>query len=68
MSEHVWTLENLAAHVAGGLEPAERERLERHLAECPECSRAVAAARGTDRQLMALFQNVRPSPQRWKTA
>ena len=62
MSEHAWTLENLAAYVAGGLEPAERERLERHAAECADCSRALAGARRADRQFMTLFADVRPGP------
>ena len=33
MSEHAWVQENIASYVAGGLEPAERERL---LAEADE--------------------------------
>src|SRR5207248_230716 len=35
---------------------------EQHAAECGECSRALAAVRRTDRQLMALFADVRPGP------
>ena len=62
MAEHAWTLENLAAYVAGGLEPAERDRLERHAGECADCSRALADAYVADGQLMALFADVRPGP------
>jgi hypothetical protein len=62
MSEHAWTLENLAAHLAGGLEPDERERLDRHLAECADCARATEAARAVDRRFMTVFAPVRPGP------
>jgi phosphopantetheinyl transferase len=62
MSEHAWVLENVAAHVAGGLEPTERERLQAHVNECSECARAVDTARTADRDLMALFRDVRPGP------
>jgi hypothetical protein len=62
MSEHAWTLENVAAYVAGGLEPVERLRVQDHLAECPECARAAAAAQSADRMLMSLFADVRPGP------
>ncbi len=62
MSEHAWTLENLAALVAGGLAPDERERLEQHAADCADCGRALADARRADRQMMTLFAAVRPSP------
>ncbi len=60
MSAHTWVLENLAAHAAGGLDAAERERLERHLAECPECSRAADAAQAADQHLLDLFATARP--------
>ena len=36
MSDHQWAQNGMAAYVAGGLEPAERERLETHLAQCPD--------------------------------
>jgi hypothetical protein len=62
MSEHAWTIENLAAHVAGGLEAHERERLERHVAECADCGRALDAARNADDRLLSLFATVRPGP------
>jgi hypothetical protein len=55
MSEHLWTQENLAAHVADGLEAAECERLERHIAECPGCAQALESARNLDHKLGLLF-------------
>jgi hypothetical protein len=61
MSEHAWTLENLAVYLAGGLESAERERLEQHTADCPPCAAALAAARALDTSLTGLFAESRPS-------
>src|SRR5436853_6674420 len=65
MSEHAWTLENIAGYLAGGLEPAERERLEQHAAGCPECARELNETRHLDRTLEELFAttHVRPSPE-----
>src|SRR5438067_12611789 len=62
MSEHAWTEESLAAYVAGGLDAAERERLERHLVECFDCTSALEGARGADRRLLTLFRDVQPGP------
>jgi hypothetical protein len=62
MSDHAWTLENLAAYIAGGLEPAERERLEGHAAECDECTSSLTDAQGADMYLMTLFADDRPGP------
>ena len=62
MSEHAWTLENIAAFVAGGLDAAEAERLERHAAECPECTAVLARERALDQGLDALFAPARPGP------
>ncbi|MBX6754907.1 MAG: anti-sigma factor [Thermorudis peleae] len=42
--EHVSDL--VAGYVLGALEPDELERVERHLAVCPDCRRAVEEARG----------------------
>jgi hypothetical protein len=60
MSVHAWVRKNLAAYVAGGLNAASRGRLERHAAGCAECERALAEARSVDRELTALFADVRP--------
>ena len=62
MSEHAWTLENVAAFVAGGLDAAEAERLERHAAECAECAAALRSARALDLGLDGLFAIDRPGP------
>ena len=62
MSDHAWTQENLAAFVAGGLDAAEDERLERHAAECTECAAALHQARLLDRGLDTLFAAGRPGP------
>jgi hypothetical protein len=61
MSDHAWTLENLAAYLAGGLEPAERERLEQHTADCVPCTAALSDARVLDRALSGLFAESRPN-------
>ncbi len=60
MSEHAWTLEHIAAHVAGGLDAAEGERLDAHAADCPECIAALNEARALDRGLDGLFADRRP--------
>jgi hypothetical protein len=61
MSDHTWILENLAAYLAGGLGPAERERLEQHTAECTSCATALADAHALDAALSGLFVEARPS-------
>jgi hypothetical protein len=62
MSEHAWVQENIASYVAGGLEPAERERLEQHISGCGSCAAALEEARGLDQTLQSLFTPVRPTP------
>ncbi len=62
MSEHVQAQKTIAAYVAGGLDPEQGERLEKHLAECAECAAAAAEARALDRKLVALFTHAHPSP------
>ncbi|HTU92003.1 MAG TPA: DUF4349 domain-containing protein [Gemmataceae bacterium] len=61
MSDHAWILENLAAYLTGGLEPAERERVEQHIAECPPCAAALADTRAMDTAMSGLFVEARPS-------
>ena len=58
MSEHIH--ENIDAYLAGGLPNDEREHLERHIAGCPACAGALAAARKLDGVLDGLFLPVRP--------
>ncbi len=62
MSDHTWILENLAAYLADGLEPAERERLEQHLNECAECAATLAHLRALDTEMTNLFAETRPNP------
>jgi hypothetical protein len=62
MSEHAWVLENIASYLADGLEPAERERLESHVAACQPCTKALDDARDVDRTMHSLFDSVRPAP------
>jgi hypothetical protein len=62
MSDHAWTQDHLAARVAGGLTPAEAERLDAHVAECPACAADLAAARAVDVRLVGLFAAARPGP------
>ncbi len=58
MSKHAWIQENLAAFIAGGLDAEEAERLETHVASCPNCAQALDKARDADRALTALFAGV----------
>lgn len=62
MSEHVWFEENLAAYLAGGLEPPEVDRLEHHAGECGTCAANLAEARAADALLEDLFAPARPRP------
>ncbi|TMQ30104.1 MAG: hypothetical protein E6K70_24740, partial [Planctomycetota bacterium] len=60
MSEHAWILENLESYTACGLEPAERERLEEHIASCTACAAALEETRALDQRMETLFAGVRP--------
>jgi glycine cleavage system regulatory protein len=62
MSEHAWVLQNMASYVAGGLDDAEREQFEQHVASCDECSRARDEVRAIDKKLEHLFADARPEP------
>jgi hypothetical protein len=62
MSEHTWILENLASYTAGGLEAAERERLQQHIAACPSCAEALEQTQAFDQTLETLFAPARPGP------
>ena len=60
---------NVGAYVLGVLEPAERERMQRHLGECPACSADLAElgalptrlAAGSAAEVLDVRQPVRPS-------
>ncbi|MBM4068387.1 MAG: DUF4349 domain-containing protein [Planctomycetes bacterium] len=62
MSEHVWTQENLGAYLAGGLDPAEGERLDKHVGECTTCAADVAKGWSLSRKLSELFADAKPAP------
>jgi hypothetical protein len=53
----------MAAYLAGGLDAAEREDLERHATDCTACAQALAEARSWDQALCGLFADARPAPQ-----
>jgi len=61
-TDHVWSQENVAVYVAGGLDAQEAARLEAHARECLACADAVGRARSLDRGLSVLFADVRPGP------
>lgn len=62
MSDHAWTQDHIAAYLAGGLDSAEAERFEAHIAACAICTTTLAGARHTDAALSSLFAPVRPGP------
>src|SRR5437588_12913002 len=62
MSEHAWTGVRTAAYVMGGLDEAERERLEEHVDQCVDCAGTLESTRSADERLMTLFADVRPGP------
>src|SRR5713101_3464153 len=62
MSDHVWALENIAAYLAGGLDPTEGERLEQHAAQCAVCARDLDEGRALERKLAPLFRRAKPGP------
>ncbi len=62
MNEHEWTRDQIATCLTNGLEPSERDRLNRHLAECGECAAAWSEAQRMDSELNELFRPVRPTP------
>ncbi|MBY0459385.1 MAG: DUF4349 domain-containing protein, partial [Gemmataceae bacterium] len=61
-SEHAWVQANLAAYLAGGLSPAEAERLDAHTCTCGECADALAEIRTLDGELLSLFAAEHPHP------
>ena len=65
MSEHGWSLEDIAAFVAGGLDSAEAERLDRHAAECPKCNAALHCCKQCSHfEPSTRFQCLKPIPVR----
>jgi len=62
MTEHAWAQEQIASYLTGGLAAEERERLDRHAKDCPECAEGLMAAVHFDRGLGTLFAPMRPKP------
>lgn len=60
MSDHVWASENIAAYLAGGLNPTEGERLEKHAAQCDACAHSLDEARAMESKLAPLFRHAKP--------
>jgi hypothetical protein len=63
MSDHAWVVEHVASYLAGGLEPADVERVESHTAECAICAEVLADARRLDQTMATLFADVQPGPE-----
>ena len=49
--DHQWSQRHLSHYVEGDLAARARRRLERHAAECPECSRGVRAMKALLRMI-----------------
>ena len=47
MSDHAHWSDSVGAYLLGALDPAESERFEAHLAECPYCVQYLAQVRKT---------------------
>lgn len=53
-------LDEIPTYLAGGLEAAERERVDTHIAACPECGAAMVDAKSMDDSLHTLFDKISP--------
>ncbi len=60
MTDHQWLKENLDAYLADGLDSAERERAEQHLAACADCARLLTEAKAVETYMTDLFAEARP--------
>jgi anti-sigma factor RsiW len=52
--DHEWSQRHLSHYVDGDLRARARRRLERHAAECPECSRGIRAIKALLRLIPGL--------------
>ncbi len=59
-SDHAWVHDNLAAYLAGGLDPAERARLDDHINGCPDCFDAFTEGRDADRGVSRALSGLTP--------
>lgn len=60
MTDHQWLNENLYAFLADGLDSAERERAQQHLAACADCARLLKEAKALEVYMTDLFSPARP--------
>jgi anti-sigma factor RsiW len=60
-NEHIWFDEQIATHLAHGLDTDERARFEQHRAACPDCAAKLAQAQAADNETRELFAPVAPS-------
>jgi anti-sigma factor RsiW len=67
VSDHRWAAPRMSAYVDGELMPSGRLRLERHVGECKECRRLLAALREMLDALHRLPAPVNPDPNRLAT-
>jgi anti-sigma factor RsiW len=60
MVDHVWVEENLDTYLAGDHTTNDREKVERHVAGCEACTKALAEARRLEQVMNRLFADARP--------
>jgi len=60
MTDHAWVHENLDTYISAELTTSEREKVERHLAECAACSQALAETRQLEHALSSVFADAKP--------
>ncbi|MSQ93847.1 MAG: hypothetical protein EXR98_04740 [Gemmataceae bacterium] len=60
MTDHQWLKENLDAFFADGLDAAERERAQKHLAACADCARIHKETQALETYMTDLFADARP--------
>ncbi|MGH6690426.1 MAG: anti-sigma factor domain-containing protein [Gammaproteobacteria bacterium] len=65
--EHTPNVEDLAAYALESLESDERDRVERHVAECSTCAPIVAGYRAVVGTLPVGLRPVPPPPRAWST-
>lgn len=58
--EELHVIEQIEAHLAGGLSPEELAAFESHLSHCALCTQAVSDARRADAELRGLFSAAHP--------
>ncbi len=67
MSEHLWVQESLPLYSAGGLNVADRGRVQRHVGQCRECQRTLDELGELNREMSALFAETRAASELGET-